>query len=122
MPAVELNDASLVTELVLPMVHSEPGRFRTNLGFAQTSAGKFSVWVYIYSADSVLLAERKYAISSAWRQVDDIFAKMGIGNAAVEGGWIRVVLSAGSPAYWTTYATVIDDVTNDPTYVSPVAP
>jgi len=122
MPGVLLNDASLVTEYVLPMVHSAAGRYRTNLGFAQTSGGKYSVLVSIYSADSILLAERKYAIDTAWRQVDDIFAKMGIGDQDVEGGWIRVNLAGGSPAFWTTYATVIDDATNDSTYVLPVAP
>ena len=47
---------------------------------------------------------------------------MGIGNADVEGGWIRVTLTDGSPSYWTAYATVIDDLTGDPTYVLPVAP
>ena len=46
---------------------------------------------------------------------------MGIGRAEVEGGWIRVRLVSGSPSFWTTYATVIDDTTDDPTYVFPVA-
>ena len=47
---------------------------------------------------------------------------MGIGNTEVQGGWIRVRLVSGSPSFWTTYATVIDDTTGDPTYVLPVAP
>ncbi len=59
---------------------------------------------------------------AAWRQVNDIFNNMGIGDAEVEGGWIRVRLVSGSPSFWTTYATVIDDTTGDPTYVLPVAP
>jgi hypothetical protein len=61
-------------------------------------------------------------INTAWRQVDDIFGKLGIGDLDVEGGLIRVVLLGGSPAFWTTYATVIDSRTNDPTYVLAVAP
>ena len=122
MPGVLLNDARLTTELVLPMVHSSPGRYRTNVGFAQTSSGNFRATVSIFSHASVLLAEHTYVIKTAWRQIDNIFGRLGIGELDVEGGWIRVTLTGGSPAFWTTYATVVDDVTNDPTYVLPVAP
>ena len=121
-PGFRLTEVSRATELVLPMVHSIPGRYRTNVGFAQASAGKFSVRVEIYSADGFLLAGRTYAIDTGWRQVNNIFTQMGIGSEEVEGGWIRVTLTGGSPAFWTTYATVIDDATNDPMYVLPVAP
>jgi len=122
-PGIRLTDVSRARELVIPLVHSIPGRYRTNLGFAQASAGNFRVWVEIYSADGELLAEKIWAVNStAWRQINNIFEKMGIGDEEVEGGWIRVTLAGGSPAYWTTYATVIDDATNDPTYVLPVAP
>ncbi len=122
MPGILLNDASMVTELVLPMVHSAPGRYRTNIGFAQTSGGRFRVLISIYSSDSILLAEQSFSIYTAWRQIPDIFGKMDIGNLDIEGGWIRVTLDGGSPAYWTTWASVIDDVTNDPTFIGPVAP
>ena len=54
--------------------------------------------------------------------MNDVFSNMGIGSQNVEGGWIRVTLISGSPSYWTTYATVIDASTDDPTYVLPVAP
>jgi len=121
-PGIRLTDTALATDLILPMVHSSPGKFRTNVGFAQTSAGWFSVYVSIYSADGKLLAEKKYRIETAWRQIDDIFKKLGVGDLTIEGGWIRIRLAAGAPAFWTTYATVIDDRTNDPTYILPVAP
>ena len=121
-PGYRLTDVSRATELVLPMVHSIPGRYRTNVGFAQTSGGWFSVWVSIYSPDGDLLARKKYRIETGWRQINDIFGKMGIGDISVEGAWIEVQLAGGSPAFWTTYATVIDDASNDPTYVLPVAP
>ena len=64
----------------------------------------------------------KIRVDTAWRQINDIFGKFGVGDVAVEGGWIEVQLDAGSPAFWTTYATVVDDSTNSPTYVIPVAP
>ena len=121
-PGIRLNEATTATELVLPMVHSSPGRFRTNVGFAQTSAGWFSAFVSIFSADGELLAENKFRIETAWLQINDIFAQLGIGDLTVEGGWIRVRLAKGSPAFWTTYASVIDAQTDDPTYVLPVVP
>jgi len=106
----------------LPLIHSSPGVFRTNVGFAQTSTGTYQVKVEIYSAEGTLLAQKNYSQATAWRQVNDIFNNVGIGSAEVEGGWIRVRLVSGSPSFWTTYATVIDDTTDDPTYVFPVAP
>ncbi len=121
-PGILLSSASPATELILPLIHSAPGVFRTNIGFAQTSTGTYQARVQIYDADGTLLAQKSYSQAAAWRQINDIFANMGIGNTAVEGGWIRVTLTDGSPAYWTTYATVIDDPTGDPTYVLPVAP
>lgn len=122
MPAVHLSESMFEPELVLPMVHSVPGRYRTNVGFAQASAGNFSVLVSIHSPDGALLAEREYAISTGWRQIDDIFTKLGIGDQAVEGGWIRIRVVRGAPVFWTAYATVIDNATDDPTYVQAVAP
>jgi hypothetical protein len=121
-PGILLSSASSGIELVLPLIHSSPGVYRTNVGFAQTSTGTYQVKVEVYSAAGSLLAQKTYSQATAWRQVNNIFDNMGIGNAEVEGGWIRATLVSGSPAYWTTYATVIDDATNDPTYVLPVAP
>jgi len=121
-PGILLSSASSETELILPLIHSAPDVFRTNVGFAQTSTGTYRVRVEIYSADGELLAQKSYSQAAAWRQVNDIFRNMGIGSTEVEGGWIRVTLTEGSPAYWTTYATVVDDPTDDPTYILPVAP
>ncbi len=121
-PGILLNSSTSVTELILPMVHSAPGVFRTNIGFAETSSGAMQVKVQIYSSTGTLLAQKNYSQSAAWRQVNDVFSDMGIGGQNVTGGWIRVTLISGSPSYWTTYATVIDASTDDPTYVLPVAP
>ena len=78
--------------------------------------------VELFNAAGELLAQKTFSQAAAWRQVNNIFANMGIGNAEVEGGWIRATLVSGSPSYWTVYATVIDDITDDPTYIVPVAP
>ena len=121
-PGILLSSVTPVPELILPLIHSSPGVFRTNVGFAQTSTGTYQVEAEIYSDAGELLAQKSYSQGKAWRQVNDIFNDMGIANAVIEGGWIRVTLTEGSPAFWTTYATVIDDPTGDPTYVLPVAP
>jgi hypothetical protein len=121
-PGILLSSASSETELILPLIHSAPDVFRTNMGFAQSSAGTFQVRVQIYDASGNLLAQKTFSQAAAWRQVNDIFTNVGVGSAEVEGGWIRATLTSGSPSYWTTYATVIDDITDDPTYILPVAP
>ena len=121
-PGILLDSASSSSELILPLINSGPSTFRTNVGFAQTSAGSITAEVSVFAPDGELLGQKRYRIETAWRQVNDIFDSMGIGNLTVEGGWIRVRLVKGSPAYWTTYASVIDDQTNDPTYIMPVAP
>ena len=121
-PGISLNSTASTTELILPMIHSAPGVFRTNIGFAQTSSGVMRVRVQIYSTTGTLLAQKEYSQSAAWRQVNNVFNDMGIGSQSVQGGWIRVTLVTGSPSFWTTYATVIDETTDDPTYVIPVAP
>jgi hypothetical protein len=121
-PGILLSSASSETELILPLIHSDPGVFRTNVGFAQTSSGTYRVRVDIYSAAGELLAQKSFSQATAWRQVNDIFRNMGIGSTEVEGGWIRVTLTDGSPSFWTTYATIVDDPTDDPTYILPVAP
>jgi hypothetical protein len=121
-PGILLSSASSETELILPLIHSDPGVFRTNVGFAQTSTGTYRVRVEIYTAAGERLAQKSYSQAAAWRQVNDIFRNMDIGGTEVEGGWIRVTLTDGSPSFWTTYATVVDDPTDDPTYILPVAP
>ena len=121
-PGILLSSASSTTELILPLLNSAPGKYRSNVGFAQTSEGSYRVLVEIYSAAGSLLAQTEFQQKAAWRQVNDIFKTMGIANSEVEGGWARITLVYGSPSFWTTYATVIDDSTGDPTYVLPVAP
>ena len=120
-PAVPFDGVAAPTEVVLPMVHSDTGRYRTNLGLVQAAVGSFTVEVAIYSSRGSLLGTRAYTQTAAYNQVNDVFADLGLGAAEVEGGWIKVRLTAGSPSFWTCYASVVDAVTNDPTYVMPVA-
>lgn len=119
-PAIALDGATAPAELVLPMIHSAPGQFRTNLGLVQTSAGSFQVEVSVYSSAGALLATKSFTRSSAFDQINNLFDNLGIGTAAIHGAWVRVRLVSGSPQFWTCYASVVDERTGDPTYVAPV--
>jgi len=120
--AAEPIGASCVSELILPMVHSGLNQYHTNLGLVEADSGSFTFEVTIYSPGGTVLATKSFTRSGGFDQITDIFANMGLGNTVVTGGWIRVKLTSGCPAHWTTYASVIDESTGDPTYVAPVAP
>ena len=118
--AVPFDGVGVPAELVLPMVHSAAGRYRTNLGLVQASGGSYTVQASAYAADGTLVGSKAYTQSAAYRQVNDVFTDMGVGAATVEGGWLRLRLTSGAPSYWTCYASVVDSATNDPTYVGPM--
>ncbi len=120
--AAQAIGSSPASELILPMAHSGAGQYHANLGLVQADSGSFTVEVSIYSSGGSLLATKSYTRSGAFDQITDIFDDMGLGSAAVTGAWIRVKLTSGSPAYWTTYLSLIDETTGDPTYIAPVAP
>ncbi len=118
-PAQPLDGVTAPTELILPMVHSEPDVFRTNLGLIQADSGNYRVEVSIYSSGGTLLATKTYTRSFAYDQVTNVFQDMGLGSTAVQGAWIKVRLVDGSPSYWTCYASVVDSASGDPTYIAP---
>jgi hypothetical protein len=120
-PGILLNEATPATKLILPMLLSDPGRFRTNLGLVQTSAGSFAARVQLHAPDGTILATKGYGVVGAFTQINNLLNDMGIGSTVVDGGWISVELLGGSPAYWTTYASIVDGSTDDPTYIMPVA-
>ncbi|MCD4749282.1 MAG: hypothetical protein K8R59_07900 [Thermoanaerobaculales bacterium] len=119
-PGIRLDQTTSATSLVLPLVHSVPGRFRTNLGLVQTSATNFRVQVTVHDPAGLEIATKAYRTTSAYTQVNNLLNDLGVGAVELEGGWIEVTLTVGSPAFWTTYASVVDEDSNDPTYVLPV--
>jgi len=121
-PGVSLDGATTPAELLLPLATSIPDRFRVNLGLVQTSGGSWTALVTVFDASGVVRASKTYTQTAAFRQVNNVFGDMGLGGVSIEGGWILVELSAGAPEYWTTYLSLIDADTNDPTYVAGVVP
>lgn len=120
-PGILLNDAEAAQTMTLPMLISDPDRFRANLGLVQTSAGSFAVRVKVHSTDGTVLATKGYNVNGSFLQINNLLGDMGIGNTVVEGGWVSVQLINGSPVYWTTYLSLVDGSTDDPTYIMPVA-
>jgi hypothetical protein len=118
-PAIPFEGITSPPVVVLPMVHTQPGRFHTNLGLVHAAAGSLQVQVQVYNAAGSLIGTKNYSQNAAWRQVNDLFDDMGLGNQVLYGGWLRVSRTAGT-GFWTCYASVVDDLTNDPTYVAPV--
>ncbi|RLE32197.1 MAG: hypothetical protein DRJ61_10175 [Acidobacteria bacterium] len=119
-PGVPLISGDAPDELILPMVHSGGGRYHTNLGLVHASSGSMTVEISIYTAGGSLLAVQQRTVTDGWDQINDVFDKMGVGAASIEGGWIKVRMISGSPDAWTCYASVVDKETGDPTYVAGV--
>ena len=120
-PGILLNNAESAQTMILPMLLSDPTRFRANLGLVQTSSGRFTVRVKIHAPDGTVLAIKGYNVIGSFLQINNLLNDMNIGSTVVEGGWISVQLIDGAPVYWTTYASIVDGSTDDPTYIMPVA-
>jgi hypothetical protein len=118
-PAVRLDTASAGTALVLPLIQSVPGRYRVNLGLVQASAGTATAQVIVHGPDGSQVGVKTYTMNAAFRQINRLLNDMGVGGVTLEGGWIEVRLTGGSPAYWMAYASVVDEQTGDPTYIGP---
>ncbi len=119
-PALNLA-TSYCHSFILPMMHSVPNQFHTNIGLVQADSGSVTYRITLYSASGAQLGTKTYTRTTAYEQINDVFDDMGLGGASVQGGWARVEVESGCPFYWTTYASVVDDRTGDPTYVMPVA-
>jgi len=117
-PALSLDDGDSFEDFILPMVHSAPGQFHTNLGIVQTASGSISVRLDFFTSSGVFLTSVVRNVTDAWEQINDVFTKVGMGNSVVEGGWIQVHLESGDPGTWTAYASVVDDRTGDPTFIA----
>ena len=117
-PAIPFDGIDAPDEVVLPLVHTEPGIFHTNLGIVHAATGNLQVQVQVYNAAGTLIGSKNYSHNTAWRQINDVFGDMGLSHQVLYGGWIRVVRTGGT-GFWTCYASVVDDLTNDPTYVAP---
>ncbi len=100
---------------------AENGSFRTNVALTNTGTAKASATVALYDGAGTSLGT--YAVDLAageWKQEDRPFASRA-GRTDLDRAYAKVTVTAGSGV--TALASVIDNLTNDPTSVSmkPVA-
>ncbi len=92
--------------------------FRTNIGFVNATGGPITIDVEMYAADGSFFGAKSYTLDPyGFRQVDKIFQQVTGGDVA-DGYAVLGTPTAGGAFF--AYATVIDNRTGDPVYVTPV--
>jgi hypothetical protein len=92
--------------------------FRTNIGFVNVEDTATTVEVRLYTSGGSFLGSRSYTLSAyEFRQIDKIFQQV-TGGDVDEGYAVLSTPTAGGAFF--AYATVIDNRTGDPIYVTPV--
>ena len=93
--------------------------FRTNLGLVEASGAGASGRVRVLSASNVLLREESFTLGPAeHRQINGYLGSLG---APVSDARLEVVVDSPRGRV-TAYASVIDNLTNDPFFVAPARP
>jgi hypothetical protein len=94
----------------------ENAAYRTNIGMVNSSAAAAEVTVELYDGAGGLLTS--YTVSLApgeWKQETQPFQKKA-GQAAMDRGYAKVSVTSGSGV--SAFASVIDNITNDPTTIT----
>jgi len=94
--------------------------YRSNVGFANPGTFTSTVRLRLFSAGGVKLGEKTLDVAAGrWTQLDDVFGKLGAGDAELAYGTVEVLTNGGT--VWA-YAAVIDNATGDPTVVPVIVP
>ncbi|HVN33325.1 MAG TPA: DUF4397 domain-containing protein [Thermoanaerobaculaceae bacterium] len=90
--------------------------YRSNIGLVNTDEGPATVLVELFDGAGTKLAQYTVGLAHGqWAQENRPFEKKA-GLTAMDRGYAKVTVQAGSGVY--AFATVIDNVTNDPTTVA----
>jgi hypothetical protein len=94
----------------------ENAGFRCNIGMVNFFSFPATAIVELFDASGNKLAEYTVALEShQWSQAVQPFRKLA-GQAAMDGGYARITVQSGFGVF--AFASVIDNVTNDPTTVT----
>jgi PKD repeat protein len=94
--------------------------YRSNVGFVNLGTFTSTIRFRLFSAGGVRLGERIMDLAAGrWTQLDDVFARLGAGDAELAYGTVEVLTDGGR--VWA-YAAVIDNATGDPTIVPVIVP
>jgi hypothetical protein len=97
------------------LLHVEQSeRYRTNFGFAETNGQPATVRIDVTVADGRHATATVDLAASEYRQYNGLLHEMGLDNATNARLEARVISGLGKV---TTYASVIDNQTQDPTYI-----
>jgi hypothetical protein len=90
--------------------------YRTNIGLANSGAAQAEVTVVLYDGAGGLLASYTVTLAPGeWRQESQPF-RTKAGQTAMDRGYARVTVNSGAGV--VALASVVDNVTNDPTTIS----
>jgi PKD repeat protein len=94
--------------------------YRSNVGFVNLGTFTCTIRLRLLDHGGLKLGERTMDVAAGrWTQLDDVFGKLGAGNADLAYGTVEVLTQGGTA--WA-YAAVIDNATGDPTTVPVIVP
>lgn len=94
---------------------AENARFRTNVALTNAGDAAAGATVALYDATGALLGSYPVSLSAGeWKQEDRPLATKA-GRTDLDAAWAKVTATSGSGIL--AYATVVDNVTNDPTAI-----
>ncbi|HSN57732.1 MAG TPA: hypothetical protein VLT32_23890, partial [Candidatus Sulfomarinibacteraceae bacterium] len=105
---------------IIQLTHNRSANsgFRTNIGFVNIGATDITVKVDLYTAQGALLGSKSYPLRAyEFAQKDKIYQQ--VTSSDVEDGYAVLSTPTAGGAFFA-YATVIDNRTGDPIYVTPV--
>ena len=95
---------------------TEDSSYRSNIGVVNTGTGAASVLVKLYDGEANYLADYTVPLTAGqWVQTTQPF-KNDAGETAMSCGYATLTVQSGSGVFG--YASVIDNITNDPTTVA----
>jgi len=115
-PGVTASDAVGLNERALNVVQLEQSpSFRSNVGLIEVTGNPVTVEIRGYAPDSKIVATTTRTLNPGeYTQLGSIMASMGFGNVYNGRISVRVIDGTGRVA---SYGSVIDNRTQDPTYV-----
>ena len=94
---------------------TENTAYRTNIGLTNAGSGNATTSVTLYDGAGTLLTSYTVSLTPGeWKQENQPFKKRA-GLTNMQRGWAKITVTAGSGVY--AYASVIDNITNDPTTI-----
>jgi uncharacterized repeat protein (TIGR01451 family) len=115
-PAVTANDAAALGTRPLQLLQiEESDRYRTNVGFAEVTGKAAKIEITAVPSDSKVAASTQVDLAAnQFVQYTQLLKSMGLTNMYNARVTVKVI---GGQGRVTAYASVIDMLTNDPTFV-----